>query len=112
MEFHKLGPTEYTDVFVVDAEGLLERRLTGAARLSNRSPVWSPDGRRIAFESQRDGGVYQMNADGTCETQVGTRPSSTPAWQPSPLAAPAPRIRCADLELSVRNDGLPIGNTD
>ena len=30
MEPYKLGPAEYTDVFVVDAEGLLERRLTAA----------------------------------------------------------------------------------
>ena len=104
LEYYKLGALEFTDVLVVDADGLLERRLTASTRLSHRSPVWSPDGRRIAFESQRDGGVYQMNADGTCETQVATRQSTSPAWQPSALAAPAPRLRCADLELTVRNE--------
>ena len=105
LEFYRYGMTEFTDVFVVDVEGLLERRLTVADRwLGNRSPIWSPDGRRLAFESQRDGGVYQMNADGTCETRLGERIAGSPAWQPLPLVAPAPRILCADLELTARNE--------
>jgi Tol biopolymer transport system component len=105
LEYHKLGADEYTDVYVVDANGLLERRLTVSdGRLNNRSPLWSPDGRRIAFESYREGGVYEMNADGTCETRVGERVSTSPAWQPSAHVAPAPRIRCADLELTARNE--------
>ena len=33
----------------------------------NGMPVWSPDGRRIAFQSKRNGkwGLYQKNSDGT-----------------------------------------------
>ena len=36
------------------------------------SPVWSPDGRRIAFDSDRDGNweVYVMNADGYGVTRL------------------------------------------
>ena len=104
LQFYKLGADEYTDVYVVDADGLLERRLTASDRWRrNGSPLWSPDGRRIAFESSRDGGVYEMNADGTCETRVGERNSASPTWQPLALVAPAARIRCADLELTARN---------
>ena len=36
------------------------------ARPEVQSPVWSPDGRRIAFVSRRDGkALYVMNADGS-----------------------------------------------
>jgi Tol biopolymer transport system component len=51
-----------------------------------RDPVWSPDGRKIAFT--RDDHVYTMNPDGTSERQVpGTPqesgPSETlPDWGP------------------------------
>jgi Tol biopolymer transport system component len=105
LEYYRYGFTEYTDVYVVDADGLFERRLTASTSWTgNTAPIWSPDGRRIAFESTREGGVYQMNADGTCETRVGKRIASAPTWQPVASAPPAPRIRCADLELSAPNE--------
>jgi TolB protein len=104
-EYYRYGMTEYTDVYVVDADGLFERRLTASTTWTgNTAPIWSPDGRRIVFESTREGGVYQMNADGTCETRVGNRIASAPSWQPLGSARGAPRIRCADVELSERNE--------
>ena len=38
----------------------------------DRHPDWSPDGRRIAFESDRDGDyeIYVMNSDGSGVTQL------------------------------------------
>ena len=51
-----------SEIFVVNADGSGERRLTrNTVRDSN--PVWSPDGRRIAFESNWELNV--MNADGS-----------------------------------------------
>lgn len=49
-------------------------------------PAWSPDGRKIAFTSTRDGNanVYVMNADGSNVTQLTDHPSGSwwPAWSP------------------------------
>jgi Tol biopolymer transport system component len=55
------------------------------ARPEVQSPVWSPDGRRIAFVSQgRDGrALYVMNADGSGLRIVARiEPRATPAWSP------------------------------
>ena len=49
-----------------------------------RSPVWSPDGRRIAFVSRRDGkALYVINADGSGLRIVArVERLATPAWSP------------------------------
>jgi len=53
------------DIYVIKADGSEERKLTSDA-VSAR-PIWSPDGRKIAFWSGPDGagGIYVMNADGS-----------------------------------------------
>ena len=54
------------------------------ARPEVQSPVWSPDGRRIAFVNRRDGrALYVMNADGSGLRIVArVQPRATPAWSP------------------------------
>ena len=51
-----------------------------------QTPVWSPDGRRIAFLSRRDGSkeVYVVNADGSGQRRLtrDARFPATPAWSP------------------------------
>src|SRR5215475_8196452 len=44
------------EIYAVDGEGRQQVRLTTLAS-QDRYPVWSPDGRKIAFESQADGRV-------------------------------------------------------
>ncbi len=54
------------DVWLIDVERGVPRRFTFDT-VRDRSPVWSPDGRRIAFASERTGvyDIYEKPADGT-----------------------------------------------
>ncbi|MCH8179101.1 MAG: cytochrome P450 [Proteobacteria bacterium] len=51
------------DIFLINADGTGLRKLTTDPTLSPQSPVWSPDGRLIAFSSGPD--IYVIGADGT-----------------------------------------------
>ena len=69
------------EIYVMNPDGSGQRRLTRNT-VGDRNPVWSPDGRRIAFESNWQ--VYLMNADGSGQrrlTRNGAR-NFAPAWSP------------------------------
>jgi dipeptidyl aminopeptidase/acylaminoacyl peptidase len=65
------------------------RQLTPATK-SERSPQWSPDGRKLAFLSNRAGKtqVYVMEADGSAATAVTGRKNGVTSfhWSPDGLA--------------------------
>lgn len=82
------------DIYVMPAPGPdgqgakpgQERRLTSAEG-NDLSPMFSPDGRRIVFESNRDGNpeIYVMNADGSNQRNVSNFPGAAdhgPVWSP------------------------------
>jgi serine/threonine-protein kinase len=69
-------------VSIYDVAGASSRRLTLGGR--NRVPVWSADGERVAFQSDRDGdlGLFWQRADGTMEAERLTTPDKDTAHVP------------------------------
>ena len=80
------------EIYVIDADGGNEKRLTENGVYEGQ-PSWSPDGKRIVFESNRDGNaeIYVMAADGGNEQNLTNNPHSdaSPAWVNSPFSVPS-----------------------
>ena len=83
-----------SEIYVMAADGTNQRRLTNN-RANDWFPAWSPDGRRIAFVSERDGHVdaihgwptseiYVMAADGSNPQNITNDPSDDreASWAP------------------------------
>jgi Tol biopolymer transport system component len=90
------------DIWVMEADGTNQVNITNTPDAQEYDPVWSPDGARIAFISNRltetdpDGNfeIYAMAPDGSSVTQItkSTPPnpwdfyqSSEPTWSPDGL---------------------------
>jgi Tol biopolymer transport system component len=71
-------------IFVITPDGAGKRRLTQDGKW-NYFPAWSPDGKRLAFASNRSGTlqIWVMQAGGGNPTQLTTQGASVaPAWSP------------------------------
>ena len=76
------------EIYLMDTDGSNEQRLTNN-RNNDWKSVWSPDGKRIAFSSDRKGDVvnwdiYVMNADGANPQNITENrvSDSSPSWSP------------------------------
>jgi WD40-like Beta Propeller Repeat len=91
---------------------LLDLIQSAPARPEARTPVWSPDGRRIAFTSRRDGNweVYVVNADGSGQRRL-TRNAAgdfAPTWSPDGRKIVFERRR----DVNPMGGGLYVVNAD
>jgi hypothetical protein len=78
-------PEDKWQIYVMRSDGSDPVKLTHV-NSNNTSPIWSPDGRKIAFVSDRDGNreVYTMNADGNEPINLTQNAAEdwTPTWSP------------------------------
>ena len=74
------------EIYVMNADGTNQVRLTKHLGHNDYTPAWSPDGSRIAYVSDTVGHsyIYVINADGTNPVQLtsGEHEDYDPAWSP------------------------------
>ena len=80
-----------------------------------QTPAWSPDGRKLAFVSQRDGNfeIYVMNADGSAPENLTRQPEndSHPSWSRDGRRIAFVSRRDGNSEIYVMNaDGSGLRN--
>ena len=96
------------EIYVMNADGSGSRRLTHN-RAYDGEPAWSPDGRKIAFQSTKTIGgnkeIYVMNADGSGKRNLTRNPAmdGRPSWSPDGRRIAFVSDRDGRLEAHVMN---------
>ena len=105
---------EDEDIWIWDVRGKALRRLTFGPAVE-RSPAWTPDGQRVVFWSDRDGGgMFSTAADGSGSVErLTTSPhrqlpySVTPDGSSVMFYQPSPETSWDVLALALAGDGSP-----
>jgi TolB protein len=73
------------DLWIVNVDGSNPRRLTGGTG-DNQGGTWAPNGRHVAFQSNRNGRwqIFAMLADGSAQEAITRGPgdATSPSWSP------------------------------
>jgi len=95
------------EIYTMNSNGLGQKRLTNNPA-TDYAPDWSPDGTKIVFTSNRDGGdleIYIMNSDGTEQTRLTTSVGfdEDPRWSPDGTKIAFHSGRDGDFEIYTMN---------
>jgi TolB protein len=109
-----------TDVYKMNADGTGQTQLTFVNSFATDPGSWSPDGTKIAFYSDFEGGsgneeIYTMNADGTGVTRLTNMAGADrgPSWSPDGTKIAFCRDAFGGQGIDVMNaDGTGLVNID
>jgi len=112
--FCSLRDDQYSQIYVMNSDGSGQKRLTKITSGDSCGPVWSHDGKKIAFYSfsqvnpSRNPAIWLMDPDGTNLKRL-TEHALSPAWSPNDRQMVFASNRAGKFQIFVMNsDGSNV----